>query len=70
MDIWEYGSSSAIAKNMTANLIQATSILKAYEKKQLKGNAEEFIGTLNENDNPVVRVVIFKEEKECGNVPI
>lgn len=46
---------------MTANLIQATSILKAYEKKQLKGNAEEFIGTLNENDNPVVRVVIFKE---------
>lgn len=70
MDIWEYGSSSAIAKNMTANLIQATSILKAYEKKQLKGNAEEFIGTLKENDNPVVRVVIFKEEKECGNVPI
>ena len=45
---------------MNANLIQPSSIINAYKKKQLKGNVEKFIKTLNEDDNPVVRIIKFK----------
>jgi hypothetical protein len=52
--------SPAIAKNMTAELIQASSIINAYKKKKLKGNVEEFVKTLDEDDNPIVRIIKFK----------
>jgi hypothetical protein len=54
---WNPGDSPAIAKNMTARLIQAPSIIDAYKKKQLKG---DFVMTLDEDDNPAVRIVKFK----------
>ena len=57
---WNPGNSPAIAKNRIANLIQPSSIINAYKKKQLKGNVEKFIKTLNEDDNPVVRIIKFK----------
>jgi hypothetical protein len=53
-------SPAMTAKNRTAELIQAPSIIEAYRKKQLKGNYEKFAATLNENDNPAVRIIKFK----------
>jgi hypothetical protein len=52
--------SPAIAKNMTAELIQAPSIINASKKKQLKGDSGNFVKTLDEDDNPVVRIIKFK----------
>jgi hypothetical protein len=57
MSRWGPGKSPAIAKNMTAEFIQASSIINAYKKKQLKG---DFAMTLDEDDNPVVRIIKFK----------
>lgn len=57
---WEPGNSPAIAKNRIAGLIQPSSIIDAYEKKRLNGNVDKFIKTLNEDDNPVVRILKFK----------
>lgn len=59
-DTWSPGNPPAMGKNMNANLIQPSSIINAYKKKQLKGNVEKFIKTLNEDDNPVVRIIKFK----------
>ncbi|MDR1340461.1 MAG: 6-bladed beta-propeller [Prevotellaceae bacterium] len=56
---WGPGNSPAMTKNMTAELIQAPSIIDAYKKKQLKGNVEKFAATLDEDDNPVVRIIKF-----------
>ncbi|MDR1223233.1 MAG: 6-bladed beta-propeller [Tannerella sp.] len=62
MDKWSPpGNPPAMTtKNRTAELIQAPSIVEAYRKNQLKGNAEKFAATLDENDNPVVRIIKFK----------
>lgn len=54
------GSFSGIAKNVTAELLQASSVIEAYKRKQIQENVKEFIHTLSEDDNPVVRIVEFK----------
>lgn len=56
---WGPGRPVAIAKNRTAELIQAPSIISVYKRKQLKGNIEKLAMTLNEDDNPVVRIIKF-----------
>ncbi|MDR0604732.1 MAG: 6-bladed beta-propeller [Bacteroidales bacterium] len=57
---WSPGNSPAIAKNMTAEMIQSPSIIEAHKKNQLKGDIEKFVMTLDEDDNPVVRIIKFK----------
>lgn len=57
---WNMFSTPAIEKNMTAGLIQASSIIDTYKKKQLKENIEEFVHELDEDDNPIVRIITFK----------
>ncbi|MDR0699296.1 MAG: 6-bladed beta-propeller [Tannerella sp.] len=60
MGKWTPDASPAIAKNMTASLIQSPSIIESYKKNQLKGDYEKFAATLGEDDNPIVRIVKFK----------
>lgn len=57
---WSPNAAPAIAKNMAAELIQASSVINAYKGKRLKGNGEEVAKRLDENDNPVVRIIKFK----------
>lgn len=57
---WYQHSTPAIAKNQTAELVQASEIVGAYRKKLLKGKAEKSVMALNEDDNPVVRIIKFK----------
>lgn len=57
---WEPGGSPAIAKNMSADFIQASSVIDAYKGKRLKGNGMKIAKTLVEDDNPVVRILKFK----------
>jgi hypothetical protein len=60
MKDWTPGASPAIAKNMTANLISAPSIVEAYKMKRLKGNYEKIAAAVDEDDNQIVRVIKFK----------
>ena len=57
---WEPGGSPAIAKNMSADFIQASSVIDAYKGKRLKGNGPKIAKALVEDDNPVVRILKFK----------
>jgi len=57
---WGPGQSPAIAKNMTAQLIWPMYIINAYKAKRLTKDMEKFAKTLDEDDNPVVRIVKFK----------
>lgn len=57
---WEPSGSPAIAKNMYAEFIQASSVIDAYKGKRLKGNGPKIAKTLVEDDNPVVRILKFK----------
>lgn len=57
---WEPSGSPAIAKNMYAEFIQASSVIDAYKGKRLKGNGSKIAKTLVEDDNPVVRILKFK----------
>jgi hypothetical protein len=45
---------------MTANLISAPSVVEAYKKKQLKGIYEKVAMTIEEDDNPIVRIIKFQ----------
>ena len=47
-------------KNIVAGLIQMPSLFNALEEKQLKGELEKLVATLDEEDNPVVTIVKFK----------
>ena len=58
---WEPNATPAIAKNMAAELIQASSVIDAYKGKRLKGNGEKVAKKLLEDDNPVVRILKFKQ---------
>jgi len=60
MKEWGPSTSPVIAKNMTAELRQTHILLEAYKKKQLKGKFEKFVETLDEDDNPIVRIMTFK----------
>lgn len=57
---WEPGGSPAIAKNMSAEFIQASSVIDAYNGKRLVGNGMKVAKNLIEDDNPVVRIIKFK----------
>ena len=57
---WYIRTFPAIAKNMTAQLIQAPAMIEAYQKKRLKGNGNKVAKELIEDDNPVVRIITFK----------
>lgn len=60
MEEWIIGNSPAIAKNETAELKQPSEIINAYNRKLFKGDIEKLAKTLNEDDNPVVRIIKFK----------
>lgn len=50
----------AIGKNMTAELL-LVSLLKEYAfKKLLKGDLEKLVASIDEDDNPIVRIIKFK----------
>ena len=57
---WDISTFPAIAKNMTAELVQAPVMIEAYQKKRLKGNGNKVAKGLIEDDNPVVRIIKFK----------
>lgn len=57
---WEPGGSPAIAKNMSAEFIPASSVIDAYNGKRLVGNGMKIAKHLVEDDNPVVRIIKFK----------
>ena len=60
MKTWSPYTSPVIEKNMTAELIQPSSIIEAYKKKQLNENLKNTAMSLDEDDNPVVRIIKFK----------
>ncbi|MFV0272834.1 MAG: 6-bladed beta-propeller [Macellibacteroides fermentans] len=57
---FSFGSSPAIAKNMTAQFMQAPSFISIYKKMPLKGSAKKSVMPLREDDNPIVRIIKFK----------
>ena len=57
---WEPGGDPAIAKNMCAEFIDASSMKDAYNGKRLVGNGMKVAKNLMEDDNPVVRIIKFK----------
>lgn len=57
---WSPEGAPAIAKNMYAEFIQASSVIDAYNGKRLAGNGMKIAKTLVEDDNPVVRILKFK----------
>lgn len=57
---WSPETCPAITKNRTADFIQASAVLEAYKGKRLRGNGEQVAKKLNEDDNPVVRILTFK----------
>jgi hypothetical protein len=46
--------------NVVAGLLQMPRLFNAYQKKQLKGNLEQLVATLDEEDNQIVMIVKFK----------
>ncbi|MGL5547802.1 MAG: hypothetical protein ACRDCS_12540, partial [Tannerellaceae bacterium] len=54
------GGATATAKNVYAGLVQAESIINAYNKKQLNESATKFAVNLDVEDNFVVRIIKFK----------
>ncbi|MDR2231625.1 MAG: 6-bladed beta-propeller [Tannerella sp.] len=57
---WNIGQTPRISKNMTAQLIWPMYIINAFKAKQLTKDMNKFAKTLNEDDNPIVRIVKFK----------
>jgi len=49
-----------ISQNMAASLIQTPRLKTAFDKKQLKGELEKLVTTLDTEDNPVLMIVKFK----------
>jgi hypothetical protein len=47
-------------KNIAVSLIQMVTLKDALEEKQLKGELEKLVATLDEEDNPVVMLVKFR----------
>jgi len=47
-------------KNIVAGLLQMSVLFNAYEKQQLKGDLEQLVETLDEEDNHIVMIVTFK----------
>ncbi len=57
---FSFGSSPAIAKNMTAQFMQAPSFISIHKKMPLKGSTKKSVMPLREDDNPIVRIIKFK----------
>jgi len=55
-----FNSPATFTKNMTAELIQAPTLINSLKKKRLKGNVEKLAMALDKEDNPVVRIIKFK----------
>jgi len=55
-----FGSSPAIAKNMTAQFMQAPSFISMHKKIQSTGNSKKSMMPQKEDDNPQVRIIKFK----------
>ena len=55
-----FGSSPAIAKNMTAQFMQAPSFISMHKNIQMKGNSKKSMMSQKEDDNPLVRIIKFK----------
>ena len=58
---WEPGGDPAIAKNVYAEFIDVSSMKEAYKGKRLVGNGMKVAKNLMEDDNPVVRIIKFKQ---------
>jgi hypothetical protein len=58
---WYPGTSLDIAKNSTAELLQPQDIRERYRLTRLKGDFETLAQGLDDDDNPVVRIVKFKQ---------
>lgn len=58
---WSPEASPSIVKNMVAELKSAASVMEANKGKRLKGNGSKVAKTLVEDDNPVVRIIKFKQ---------
>ena len=58
---WSPDASTAIARNMAAEMIQPPAMIEAYHGKRLKGNGEKIAKSLREDDNPVVRIIKFRQ---------
>ena len=50
----------AIGRNMDATLIPVIVFKAAYERNRLNSELKQFVSALDEDDNPVVRIVTFK----------
>jgi len=46
--------------NVVAGLLQMSRLFNAYEEKHLKGDLEQLVSTLDEEDNQIVMLVKFK----------
>jgi hypothetical protein len=46
--------------NVVVGLMPMSSLSAAYRRKQLNGELEKLVATLDEEDNPVVMIVKFK----------
>jgi len=55
-----FQSPATLEKNMTAELIWPSLLKRSLKAKRLKGNAEKLATKIDEDDNPVVRIVKFK----------
>lgn len=57
---WYPSTSPAMAKNSIAELYQASSLVEMLKNYKLKGDFEKFVRKIDENDNPVIRIIKFK----------
>lgn len=57
---WNPETFPAIAKNMSAELYQASSIKEKLNKNILKGDFKKIATLIDENDNPIIRIIKFK----------
>lgn len=57
---WNPDMFPAIAKNMSAELYQASSIKERLHKNMLQGDFKEIAKSIDENDNPTIRIIKFK----------
>ena len=51
---------SSPQKNVAASLFQMSSLYETYERKELRGDLEKLVATLDEYANPIIMIVKFK----------
>ena len=55
-----YSSPAMTHKNIAVDLMNVPGLIDAYKNKRLKGELEKLVETLDEEDNPIVRIAKFK----------